>query len=65
MIKYYSTLKGKMYDSEQQAKFEEEDVVDKYFRDIETEAERIRRARSILMKTSQLSYTPISFKNVL
>lgn len=55
MIKYYSTLGNKLYDTEPQAKFAEENMIDKYFREIESESERLRRARNLLYRDGELS----------
>ena len=44
-----------MYEKKSQAKFAEENFVDKYFRRIEEEAERARRARNILIRDGTLS----------
>lgn len=55
MIEYYSTLNHKLYEKESQAKFAEENFVDKYFRKIEEEAERARRARNIIIRDGALS----------
>lgn len=54
MIEYYSTLNKKKYKKEYQAKDAERQFVDNYFKNIEKEAERARRARKLLVRDAIL-----------